>query len=126
MKLIYFLILLLLQGKEPISPKRDLLFLHELRQPPSLSKALISFYLKCDAPNPASGVKRGCHFFFPVYYKFINFKLVHSYNVKHLTCTIFYNNGLQNIFKIHKWECSTYTKTLHLFTNNKKNITYTK
>ena len=32
----------------------------------------------------------------------------------------------QNIFKLHKWECSTYTKTLHLFTNNKKNITCTK
>ena len=33
--------------------------------------------------------------FFPVYYKLINFKLVHSYNVKHLTCTIFCSNGLQ-------------------------------
>ena len=32
----------------------------------------------------------------------------------------------QNIFKIHKWEYSNYTKTLHLFINNKKNITYTK
>ena len=64
--------------------------------------------------------------FFPVYNKLINFKLVHSYNVKHLTCTIFYSNGLQNIFKTHKWEYSTYTKTLHLFTNNKKFIIYTK
>ena len=25
--------------------------------------------------------------FFPIYCKFIIFKLVHSYNVKHLTCT---------------------------------------
>ena len=68
----------------------------------------------------------GVTFFFPVYYKFMNFKLGHSYNIKHLTCTIFCSIGLQNIFKIHKWECSTYTKTLHLFTNNKKNIIYTK
>ena len=64
--------------------------------------------------------------FFPVYYKLINFKLVHSYNVKHLTCIIFCSSELQKIFKLHKWECSTYTKTLHLFTNNKKFITYTK
>ena len=47
--------------------------------------------------------------FFPVYYKLINFKLVHSYNVKHLTCTIFYSSGLQNIYKLHIWKCSTFT-----------------
>ena len=28
----------------------------------------------------------------------INFKLVHSYNVKHITCIIFYSSGLQNIY----------------------------
>ena len=33
-------------------------------------------------------------FFFPR----INFKLVHSYNVKHLTCIIFCRSGLQNIY----------------------------
>ena len=73
-----------------------------------MSKQFQSFMLQndilCDNPNPAPGVKRGCHFFFPffpVYYKLINFKLVHSYNVKHLTCTIFYSSGLQNIFKLH-------------------------
>ena len=50
---------------------------------------------KLYAPNPAPGVKRGCHLFFsPVYYKLINFKLVHSYNVKHLTCTIFCSSGI--------------------------------
>ena len=45
-----------------------------------------------DTPNPAHGVKRGCHFsifFYFLLYKLITFKLVHSYNVKHLTCTIF-------------------------------------
>ena len=40
-------------------------------------------------------------FFFHIYYKLINFKLVHSYNVKHLTFTIFYSSGLQNIYKLH-------------------------
>ena len=39
--------------------------------------------------------------FFPVYYKLINFKLVHLYNVKHLTCTILCSSGLQNIYKLH-------------------------
>ena len=39
--------------------------------------------------------------FFLVYYKLINIKFVHSYNVKHLTCTIFYSNRLQNIYKLH-------------------------
>ena len=34
----------------------------------------------------------GVIFFF---YKLITFKLVHLYNVKHLTCTIFYSSGLQ-------------------------------
>ena len=33
-------------------------------------------------------------FFFPL----INFKLVHSYNVKHLTCIILCSSGLQNIY----------------------------
>ena len=56
--------------------------------------------------------------FFPVYYKLINFKLVHSYNVKHLTCTIFYNSELQNIYKLHIWKCSTFT-IFTLFTKTK-------
>ena len=47
----------------------------------------------CDAPNSVHGVKRGCHFF-PIYYKLINFKFVHSYNVKHLTCNIFCSSRL--------------------------------
>ena len=47
--------------------------------------------------------------FFFFYYKLINFKLVHSYNVKHLTCTIFRSSGLQNIYKLHIWKCSTFT-----------------
>ena len=35
------------------------------------------------------------------FYKLIIFKLVHSYNVQHLTCTIFCSSGLQNIYKLH-------------------------
>ena len=57
------------------------------------------------------------HFFF--FYKLITFKLVHSYNVKHLTCTIFYSSGLQNIYKLHIWKCSIFI-IFTLFTNNKK------
>ena len=59
----------------------------------------------------------GVIFFF---YKLITFKLVHSYNVKHLTCTIFCSSGLQNIYKLHIWKCSTFTiftlfiKTKHI------------
>ena len=58
----------------------------------------------------------------------ITFKLVHSYNVKHLTYTIFCSSGLQNIYKLNIWKCSTFTilTLLHLFTNNKKDITNTK
>ena len=33
--------------------------------------------------------------------KLIKFMLIHSYNVKHLTCTIFCSSGLQNIYKLH-------------------------
>ena len=61
----------------------------------------------CNTPNSAHGVKRGCHFFF--IYKLINFKFVHSYNVKHFTCNIFRSSGLQNIYKLHIWKCSTFT-----------------
>ena len=55
-------------------------------------------------------------------YKLITFKPVQSYNVKHLTCTISCSSGLQNIYKLHIWKCSTFTifTLLHLFTNNKK------
>ena len=38
------------------------------------------------------------HFFFYLFFPRINFKLVPSYNVKHLTCIIFCSNGLQNIY----------------------------
>ena len=70
----------------------------------------------CDALNPTPGVKRGCHFFF--FYKLITFKLVHSYNVKHLTCIIFCSSGLQNIYKLHIWKCSKFT-IFTLFTKTK-------
>ena len=71
----------------------------------------------CNAPNPAPGVKRGCHLFI-FFYKLITFKLVQLYNVKHLTCTIFCSIGLQNIYKLHIWKCSTFT-IFTLFTKTK-------
>ena len=57
----------------------------------------------------------GVIFFF---YKLITFKLVYSYNVKHLTCTIFCSNGLQNIYKLHILKCLTFT-IFTLFTKTK-------
>ena len=60
--------------------------------------------------------------FFLVYYKLINFKLVHSYNVKHLTYNIFCSSGLQNIYKLHIWKCSTFT-IFTLLTKKKKTYT---
>ena len=56
--------------------------------------------------------------FFLFFYKLITFKLVHSYNVKHLTCTIFCSSELQNIYKLHIWKCSTFT-IFTLFTKTK-------
>ena len=64
--------------------------------------------------------------FFPVYYKRINFKFVHSYNVKHLTCTIFYSNGLKNIYKLHTCNCSTFTIFILLTKETKIHLHYTK
>ena len=50
----------------------------------------------------------GSFFFF--FFPHIYFKLVHSYNVKQLTCIIFCSSGLQNIiYKLHNWKCSTST-----------------
>ena len=55
---------------------------------------------------------------FFIFYKLITFKLVHLYNVKHLTCTKFRSSGLQNIYKLHIWKCSTFT-IFTLFTKTK-------
>ena len=90
-------------------------------------KTHIIVYLSETVRRPQPGTRcqaRVSSFFF----KLITFKLVHSYNVKHLTCTIFCSSGLQNIYKLHIWKCSTFTifTLLHLFTNNKKDIIYTK
>ena len=60
-------------------------------------------------------------FILPVHYNLFIHTLISMYLEIYSVAAEF-----QNIFKLHKWECSTYTKTLHLFTNNKKNITYTK
>ena len=61
----------------------------------------------------------GVNFFFPVYYELIIFKLVHSYNVKHLTCIILCSSELQNIYKLYIWKCSTFT-IFTLLTKEKK------
>ena len=63
---------------------------------------------------------KGVIFYF--FYKLITFKLVHSYNVKHLTCTIFRSSRLQNTYKLYIWKCSTFT----IFTLFTKKKTYTK
>ena len=72
---------------------------------------MLRYQLICDTPNPAPGVQRRCHFFF----KLIASKFVHSYTVKHLTCIILCSCGLQNIYKLHIWKCSTF-KIFTLFT----------
>ena len=66
-------------------------------------------------PNSHMVSNEGVIFFF---YKLVTFKLVYSYNVKHLTCTIFYSNKLQNIYKLHIWKCSIFT-IFTLFTKTK-------
>ena len=60
-------------------------------------------------------------FILPVHYNMFIHTLISMYLEIYFVAAEF-----QNISKLHKWECSTYTKTLHLFTNNKKNSTYTK
>ena len=67
-----------------------------------------------DTVTPQLGIGcqvRGHSLFF--FFSRINFKLVHSSNVKHLTCIIFCSSGLQNIYiyiyKLHIWKCSTFT-----------------
>ena len=54
------------------------------------------------------------HFFFP---SRINFKIVHSYNVKHLTCIIFCSSGLQNIYTSPIFGSVQQLQYLHWFTN---------
>ena len=56
----------------------------------------------------------GVIFFFKV------IKFIHSYNVKHLTCNIFRSSGLQNIYKLHIWKCSTFTICTLLTKETKK------
>ena len=46
----------------------------------------------------------------------INFKLVHSYNVKHLTCIIFCSSGLQNIYTSSIYGSVQHLQYLHWFT----------
>ena len=45
----------------------------------------------------------------------INFKLVHSYNVKHLTCIIFCSSGLQNIYTSSIYRSVQHLQYLHWF-----------
>ena len=46
----------------------------------------------------------------------MNFKLVHSYNVKHLTCIIFCSSGLQNIYTRSIYGSVQHLQYLHWFT----------
>ena len=70
----------------------------------------------CDAPNLALGV-----IFF--YDKLINFKLVHSYKVKQLTCIIFCSSGLQNIYTSSIYGSVQYLQYLHCL-QTKQNYIY--
>ena len=47
----------------------------------------------------------------------INFKLIHSYNVKHLTCIIFCSSGLQNIYTSSIYESVQHLQYLHCLQN---------
>ena len=47
----------------------------------------------------------------------INFKLVHSYNVKHLSCIIFYSSGLQNIYTSFIYGSVQHLQYLHCLQN---------
>ena len=60
--------------------------------------------------------------FFSIYYKLIKFKLVYSYNVKHLTCTIFCSSGLQNIYKLHIYRSVQHLQYLHCLQKKQKYI----
>ena len=53
----------------------------------------VSVYTQSVTPQLGIWCQLRSHFFFH-----INFKLVHSNNVKQLTCIIFYSSGLQNIY----------------------------
>ena len=91
-----------------------------------LRRGEIALFVKPSTRHSVSS--EGVIIFLFYFYKLITFKLVQSYNVKRLTCTISCSSGLQNIYKLHTWNCSIFTifTLLHLFTNNKKDITYTK
>ena len=102
------------------------------RQSRNFSTQSQSLELKCTAilapntpticivtlPTRHTVSSEGVIFYF--FYKLITFKLVYSYNVKHVTCTIFCSSILQNIYKLHIWKCSTFTiftlfkKTKHI------------
>ena len=50
------------------------------------------------------------------FFSHINFKLVHSYNVKQLTCIIFCSSGLQNMYTSSIYGSVQHLQYLHLFT----------
>ena len=87
--------------------------------PDNSSRKTSSYSQTVTPPTRHTVSSEGVNLFF--FYKLITFNLFHSYNVKHLTCTIFYSSGLQNIYKIHIWKYSTFT-IVKLLTKNK---TYT-
>ena len=63
----------------------------------------------------------GVIFFF--YNKLINFKLVHSYKVKQLTCIIFCSSGLQTIYTSSIYGSVQHLQYLHCL-QNKQNYIY--
>ena len=65
----------------------------------------------CDAPTRHRVSSEGTFFF-----SRINFKLVHSYNVKKLTCIIFCSIRLQNIYTSSMYGSVQYLQYLHWFT----------
>ena len=79
-----------------------------LRSSSAISRTLVTASVTPPTRHLVSG-EGITFFFFYVYHKLINFKFVHSYNIKHLTCTILCSSGLQNIYKLHTWKCLTFT-----------------
>ena len=79
------------------------------------ARAAMSYKAKVASVTPPTRnrVSSEGSFFFP---SRINFKLVHSYNVKHLTCIIFCSSGLQNIYTRSIYGSVQHLQYLHWFT----------
>ena len=71
------------------------------------------WHIEIVMPLTRHKVSNGGSFFFLLR---INFKLVHSYNVKQLTCIIFYSSKLQNIYTSSIYGSVQHLQYLHWFT----------